>query len=290
MKYTVKKKKWDKKVKWRLKYKEAKRKEAEKYLLKLLVISVVIIILFFTGPKIYNFILNTPYFQIKDIRIEGLQTLSQSQVLDFSGLHLGENIFKINLKKTKSKIESCPIVKYVKISRNWPNSILINVKERMPIGLIKRDDQLYGLDEERVIFKLISEDPVIRLPLITGINNDLVIGKIKDNFRLNTAVNLLEEFLNVALPISDQILIIDLSDIEYIILETKNCGKIRLGNIDFNVLRKKLKQLCCVLEDIKEKTMTVEYIDLRFKNIVVKPMVDKLIGLLSYQPINVISS
>ena len=63
----------------------------------------------------------------------------------------------------------------------------------------------------------------------------------------------------------------NLTDIEYVILETKYYGKIRLGRINFENFRKDLIRLACILEDIKKRGINVEYIDMRFKNTVIRP-------------------
>ena len=136
--------------------------------------------------------------------------------------------------------------------------------------MVKREKDWYGIDEEMVMFKT---NTTARLPVISGIDEKKVVsGKVKDNHHLVMAVRLVNQFLDVSLPLSGQILKIDLSNPECVILESKDYGRIRLGAIEFDEIRKKLKRLVCVLENINEKVIDIEYVDLRFRNIVIKPI------------------
>ncbi len=272
MKYIVKKKIWNKKVKRRLKYKKVRRKKLGEYLLKAIEISLIVAVLVFSGSKIYNFVFYSSYFQIKKVRVEGLMTFPQQQILRVAGFPSPENIFHINLKKLKSMIQKHPSIRKVKISRRLPDTLLITIKERMPMALVRRNQQLYGFDQQGIIFKLPLEASEIRLPVITGLEDKVISGKGKNTTRLITAVRLLNEFLNAGLPIADEILEVDLTEIEYVILQTKNYGVIRLGRIDFENFRKNLIRLATILESIKKQEINVEYIDMRFKNTVIKPV------------------
>lgn len=271
MNYLIKRKTWNTRIKRRLKYQEARKKELGKDLLRLSEILLILVVVCFAGTKIYYFLGHSPYFQLKTIYIEGLRTLPRQQVLNFSELYQKENIFKVNLRSLKTSLEAVPSIRQVRIYRRLPDSILIRVTERKPLGLINMKGHLYGLDEEGNLFKLALENAGIRLPVITGLENEIISGKIKNTARLDTALQFMKELLTVELPVAGQLLQINLTNPENIVLQTKDYGKISLGDINFEQLRRRLKKLSCVLEDVRQKAMAIEYIDMRFKNIVVKP-------------------
>ncbi|MFH1239050.1 MAG: FtsQ-type POTRA domain-containing protein [bacterium] len=271
MNYLIKRKSWNKKVGKRLKYQEERKKQLGADLLKLAEVTLILVVLSFAGTKIYYFLLHSPYFQVKSVDIKGLNTIPPGQVGAFSGLYKGENIFKTDLSDLKKNLENLPSVKRVTVYRRLPSAVVIKITERMPLGLLNREGALYALDEDGNLFKVAQENSGLRLPVITGFESDIAGGKIKNVPRLNTALALMKELLTVELPVAGELLGVDLTDQGNVVLQTRNYGRITLGEINFDGLRGRLKKLTCVLEDIRLKAMGIEYIDMRFKNIVIKP-------------------
>jgi cell division protein FtsQ len=272
MRYLIKRKTWNKKVRRRLKYQEERKKQLGINLLKLVEGVLILAVLSFIGTKIYHFMLNAPYFAVKNIKIEGVKALSKEEVSNFSKAYQEDNIFRVSLSDLENNIKSLPAVKNVRISRILPDTILVKVTERMPIGLINRDGVLYCLDEEGNVFKLASRDTGIRLPFIAGFESDVLNGKIKNIPRINLISSLMKELLSIELPVAGQLLAVDIQDPDNIVLQTRNYGRIALGTANFDELRKRLIKLTRILEDIKQRPIGIEYIDMRFKNIVVKPI------------------
>ena len=75
------------------------------------------------------FALKAPIFNIIDIQVEGNEKISKDEIINLSGLKLGENIFKFN-NKIIMKIKENRYIDNVKISRNLPGTVIVQVQER----------------------------------------------------------------------------------------------------------------------------------------------------------------
>ena len=119
----------------------------------------------------------------------------------------GDNIFNLNLKKLKKKLEFHPRIKSSHVNRELPDKIIINITERQPIVLLNSKKEishwLYEVDKEGFI---IGEYPNIcnyNLPVITGdkLKNVILGGKINDITVLNilkTLSEMEEKYYNFA--------------------------------------------------------------------------------------------
>lgn len=118
------------------------------------------------------FIKRTNLFNINNLIIKGNIHLTFNDIIEVMDIQSGDNIFHVQLKELKEKLEYHPRVKSVDIKRELPGKIVINIVERKPIVLLnaRKDFNycLYEIDEEGFI---IGEYPNIfihDLPVITG--------------------------------------------------------------------------------------------------------------------------
>ena len=76
------------------------------------------------------------YFNIDEIRVEGMTLYTAEQILDLSKLSLGENIFKTRTGKAEDRIKKDPHIAKVNIKRDLPDTLIITVEERLPAAQI----------------------------------------------------------------------------------------------------------------------------------------------------------
>ncbi len=101
----------------------------------------------FTG--VYLFSRTEPLFLLKNIRINGVSQLSESEILTKINPFLKESIFGTDMGKVKEAIASHPFIKDVRVKRVFPFSILIDVNERRPSALwVGSEGDLRVLDED----------------------------------------------------------------------------------------------------------------------------------------------
>lgn len=133
--------------------------------------------------KGYFLLVTYPYFQIKEVKTTGNKRVIKSEILTWLGLYPGQSLLNLNLSWLKQRLISYPPVKEADISRQWPDRLIISLKEREPLALVHDGPRLWSIDREGVWFYL-KEYP--DLPIITG--------AYRDSHYLQQAIDLLMGF------------------------------------------------------------------------------------------------
>lgn len=209
----------------------------------LLIMALIVIILF---------ILQSNYFIINEIKINGNIYLTTNDIITPLQKMKDDNIIYINTKKLKSKIVEDIRVKEVDIKRVYPDKIEINILERNPVGIIYKDDQVLIIDNDLNIFAYENEITDKKMPIITfneenkeKISNVL---KILENTQLYDLVSEIYE------------------DNENKIIFALDSGVKIIVNEEIS--ENKIENAMKILK--KEKDSNLEYVDLRFSLINIK--------------------
>lgn len=109
------------------------------------------LIFFLLSAIIFIILFKTNFFEINSIFVNNNDALSKEEVISYSGIQIGENIFKIKLSETRDKIIKSPLVKDVTIKRKLPNKLLIDVIERKKLAAVSYMGIYFIIDNEGVI-------------------------------------------------------------------------------------------------------------------------------------------
>jgi len=223
---------------------------------------------------------NLNYFTVKNIIV------SEANPNTFLYLK-GRNIFNIDIKKEARYIwEAYPQYKNVRIIKFLPDSLLIDFIKRKPVGIIMLYRYLY-VDMDQVIFNIPSGSPALELPQIRGLETKIFGPKpgTKYNLKeLTLALNIIKELnltrvsrvykvkvVDVANPANASfILQADgqlMNDLKAGEVKAPQALEVRIGQDD---IKGRVKILNTLLPNIKNDFTDVKYIDLRFKESVVK--------------------
>lgn len=135
-------------------------------------ISLISIVLIVYGVwHIYNELLASSYLKIKEVKVVGNIKLSRSEALELSGIAVGDNILAIDSGDIKDNIKANPWIADVRVKRNFPDGVSIEIQERKPVAFINLDG-LYYVDETGIIFKKASLGEDVDLPVITGLTRE----------------------------------------------------------------------------------------------------------------------
>ena len=99
------------------------------------------------------FLLNSEIFQIKDIRVNGNQRVSQDEAIKLSGIQDGENMLSFRAGRVEAAVAKHPLVTYVKVSRRLPSKIIVSIRERRPYAYVKSGKTYYLIDAEKVVLE-----------------------------------------------------------------------------------------------------------------------------------------
>ena len=157
----VKPKKKKKKTKKLTKKQEIARKKRKAFL-RLVKWATLILLLIGGG---IGFILSS-FFNIKKIEIVGNNKLTKDEAISLSQIEIEENTFKLSKNKIEKNIKQNAYVESVKIKRNLPSTILIEIEERVPTYMITFANA-YAYINNQGYFVEISKEK-LELPIITG--------------------------------------------------------------------------------------------------------------------------
>lgn len=136
----------------------------------------------------YNVILCSDYFTLKDTTVRGADRVSEGEVLKLSGITGTTNVLTVDLNRVVTGIKTNPWVRDVRLGRELPNRLVIEIDERRPVALISHEQNIYLLDEEGTIFKNLDHGDRVDLPVMTGFSE----GGALDEDLLRGAMELLD--------------------------------------------------------------------------------------------------
>lgn len=253
--------------------KQRKKLDVRAYMQKLVrAISVVVVVslIALVSFELYEFIGKTTFLQLERIDISGIRKLTREEILSAASVKLGDDLLGMRLTSMGEQLSKNPWVASVKVHRNFPHSLAIDVVERQPVGVVSMD-YLYYLDERGDIFKPLQEGDSLDFPVVTGLAEaDLIQDPAGAKETLQKVLALLHELKKERAGIA----LADISELHYdkgfgYTLFTVNKGlPIRLGTEEFS---EKLDRFARIYGQLQPQLPSLEYVDLDYSDrIVVK--------------------
>ena len=82
------------------------------------------------------------FFRVQTIEVVGAVSYSDEEIIDASGIDIGDNLFFINRFSASSRIfAKLPLVEEASIERSLPNKIIISVDESYPLAYVGWEGQ-----------------------------------------------------------------------------------------------------------------------------------------------------
>ncbi len=239
-----------------------KNKKIKQYI-KLVVFFIVSAGLFFyLARAIFNFIKSRDYFRIKEVIVINSQQ-------DFSYLK-GKNIFQIDIRNLSFNIHSrYPENKIIRINRVMPDKLIIEFQRRLPVAMIKLNKDFF-LDNLGVIFEMPQDQNRTHLPFIVGLADRINRPQLGMRYNLreiNTSLTIIKEAEKLGIAQKYPLKTIDVSRSEYVSFSILDDMKIRMTADN---IASKMYILYVLLSQNNLDFSKVDYIDLRFKDPVIK--------------------
>ena len=111
----------------------------------------------------------TPIFGVSEVLVEGNNKLTSEEIINISGIQKGQNIFRINIKKTAAKLEELPYVNDAEIVRKFPAKVKIVLAEATEDIIIDTPlEFIVATIDSKVLYKTdnVTEVPV---PIVKGV-------------------------------------------------------------------------------------------------------------------------
>lgn len=201
--------------------------------------------------------LRTSLLDIKDITVEGNSRLSSQDIVEASGITVGENIIKANIGDGEDAVTELPYIETADIGRKFPGTVNIQVQERSPYMQFSYNYSFAVVDSKGVLLEY-SIRRNNEIPLVKGF--DWLDHKPGDELAETPIGVSLDDFFNDQ-EIRD--IVMNFRDIEY---DEEDNIKINLFNgvtVEFGPLHNvkyKLKVLQEIIEDVEEKNIPTKMI------------------------------
>ena len=132
---------------------------------------------------IYIFI-SSSIFNLKKIDVYGNKKISNSEITKIASIKENKNIFKYNLKKIEKNLLKNPYVKYTKISRKFPDRLLIVIKENSEYAIIKDETSYIYIGEKGLVLGEEKDITNKNIPIISGAK--IINKKLNTNIKINS--------------------------------------------------------------------------------------------------------
>lgn len=148
----------------------------------------------------HRYALSTPRFAVKKLDIRGSRRLGQPEIEKLAGIHVGQNIFALDTAAAERRLLTDPWVKEVKITRQLPGTLRVELSEREARAIASIGTSLYLLTRTGEPFKQIQPGDPFDLPVITGIPARSLARDRKAGIeRIGVALDVLENYQRIPL-------------------------------------------------------------------------------------------
>lgn len=121
---------------------------------------------------VYRGLARSDFFQITAIKIEDCKKTTKNLILELSRVDIHSNLLALNTDRVRSDIETCDWVEGAEVRKEWPNRLLITIRERKPVAMAGLPDGLYYIDKKGVAFARVLPPEDMDFPVITGLTAD----------------------------------------------------------------------------------------------------------------------
>ncbi|GAA0091551.1 hypothetical protein UT300009_15790 [Paraclostridium bifermentans] len=127
--------------------------------------------------------ISSSIFELKQIDVDGNSKITKSDIIKIGDIETGKNIFKYNLNDVEKKLLVNPYIKYVKVSRKFPDKLVITIKENSEYAIIKEGASYIYIGGNGLILSEQKDIKNKNIPLVSGIEikNKKLNTKIKIN-------------------------------------------------------------------------------------------------------------
>lgn len=203
------------------------------------------------------FFFKHPMFNVSKIQVTGNEKLQTSEVIETSKIGNGSNIFSLSKKTVADRLYHLPYVKDVKIKKDFPDKVVIEVTERVCTAAYRIENDYYAIDNDGVLL-YVSPEPIPDITIIGGAElNDPQLGdRTFDKIKSVGARDLIVQL--VAEDILKDIYVVGLFDEEHVELEMYSGTMIEFGNL--KEVKYKTSFLKEILQDVATKGLQVKTI------------------------------
>ncbi|MGB9661323.1 MAG: cell division protein FtsQ/DivIB [Moorellaceae bacterium] len=206
------------------------------------------------------FFLHSGVFALQTVEVHGNQRVTEAEIVRLAAVEPGLNLWQADIKGITSRVQAHPLIAHAEVTRRWPHTLVITVREREPLALVAAAGDFLVVDGQGYVMERLHQLDQVDLPLISGL---LLESDPGPGSRLSAAG--LEAVLDVLrqLPPSarQQVVEIEARDPDNLLLYLTGKIKVKFG--DSTDVEGKWQRLKEALQGIG-RVEGLEYIDVSF--------------------------
>lgn len=203
-------------------------------------------------------------FVISEIDVRGNTILTDAEVVELSGVTVGESLLGVRLGDIEGAVARSSRVERALASRHLPGTIVIRLDEMLPAAIVATGSGGYVevTDGGRVL-QAVERSAFVDLPLITGSFGSAEPGEELGSEELCSALELLREARRISPHLWMEISEVKIAPGSGLIIYTVADGaEVRVGS--GALYTNGLEDLWLVISDLRARGLAAESIDLRF--------------------------
>lgn len=107
----------------------------------------------------------TSLFGVGQIRVTGAEIVTAEQVREAAAVPVRTPLLRVRTGEVAARVATLPPVAAAEVRREWPDTLVVRVREREPVAVVPAGEQFWLLDAEGVAFHLVPTAPV-ELPVV----------------------------------------------------------------------------------------------------------------------------
>lgn len=108
-------------------------------------------------------------FLVRDVEVEGAQSVPEPDVVRLSGIRLGTRLGDVDAALVRSGVESSGALALVDVQRRYPFTVVITVRERSRDAVILQAGKILVLDSDGYVVSAGDSMPAESVPYVTGL-------------------------------------------------------------------------------------------------------------------------
>jgi cell division protein FtsQ len=134
----------------------------------------------------YDHTLLSPHLRVRETVVKGCKELTEKDILSLAAVPSPTNLLTINRDAIARRIRGNPWVQEVFVGREFPDRLVIWVRERKAVALIDKGKGLYLVDGGGAPFKRLETGEESDLPVLTGCIREGIVdeGLVKKSLTL----------------------------------------------------------------------------------------------------------
>ena len=237
-------------------------------------IGMIVFIIFMVSAWLLTkaFLERSDYFRLRSVESSGAADKSLAAMRnEILNNYKDRNIFKIDLKAIARALEpGYPDAKDIVVKRSLPDRLFIGLSFRKPVAILS-NAQNYPVDREGVILVNRDSSSLGGLPSIKGVDAKYA-GRFRkkcESSNLRAALELIDEIKRARFLDRYRVKTLDASDMRSMSFILGEDGPMVI--IGYENLKERLEALHDTLRDPRLVLDSINYIDVRFKDVAISP-------------------